>query len=87
MNIRCLLIAPLASGPGFSGEDAYTQTLLVHPPSGVQYIHYQTLLSSGEAWRRTWLSWVYWCVASMKVFSPETWIEFFMLILQKSAFL
>ena len=52
MPLRCLLIGPAETGERASGEDAYVRSLLSHPPQGVKYTHFSTLLAEGRARRQ-----------------------------------
>lgn len=54
-RIRCLLVGPLTKGEGYSGEDAYTQALLSHPPSDVDYIFHEDLVANGQGARVKWM--------------------------------
>jgi len=75
-KIRCLLIAPLANGEGFSGEDAYTQSLLNYPPEGVEYIFHDDLVASGQGWRVPWVHRLFpWLGERRLHILPYTWVQ------------
>lgn len=75
-RIRCLLIAPLARGEGFSGEDAYTELLLRHPPEGVEYVFHDDLVQSGRGWRVPWVHRVFsWLGEQRLGLVPHAWVQ------------
>lgn len=74
--IRCLLIAPLTRGMGFTGEDAYTQSLLENPPDGVEYTFHDDLVAAGRAQRIPWVHSLYaWLGESRLGLLPYTWTQ------------
>lgn len=75
-KLRVLLLSPLTYGPGFSGEDAYTQALLSYPPEGVEYIFHDDLVSSGKAYRNTWIPRIFFNLSEYRLgVLPYSWIQ------------
>ncbi|MDD5772187.1 MAG: glycosyltransferase family 4 protein [bacterium] len=76
MKIKCLLISPLAKkNEGYSGEDAYTENLLKHPPEGVEYYFYKDLIAKGYAKRLKYRSII--IDKLSKCFFKPLWAEYF----------
>jgi glycosyltransferase involved in cell wall biosynthesis len=46
--MRVLLVSPVASGGESNGDMQYTEDLLTHPPSGVEYVSVADALDAGE---------------------------------------
>lgn len=75
-KIRCLLIAPLATGEGYTGEDAYTQTLLSHPPSDVDYVFHEDLVASGHGIRIKWMHALFGLLGENRLgIMPHNWLQ------------
>ena len=76
--INVLLISPRLpiSDRRYSGENAYTDTLLNHPPRGVRYIHYEDLLANGEVRKIRWLYRIGPRLQRVGLLPPDTWIEY-----------
>lgn len=75
--IDVLLVSPRlpASHPSYSGDNAYTETLLRHPPPGVTYVHYEDSIPAGEVARIKWLLNTNYYLTKAAVLPPDTWLE------------
>lgn len=53
--MRVLFVSPRTRTNRYSGEDAYTDSLMAAPPPGVTYVHYEDLIAAGKARRARWV--------------------------------
>lgn len=77
--INVLLVSPLlpATDPRFGGDHGYTQTLLNHPPSGVNYYHHETLIAQGDGRRIRSIQILVHQMRKRKLIAPGLWFETF----------
>ena len=76
--IDVLLVSPrlAVSDQQYSGEHAYTDTLLDYPPDGVRFHHYEDLLSDGRIRK---IKWLYRLGPRLKgggILPPDLWAEY-----------
>lgn len=53
--MRVLLVSPRTRSDRYSGEDAYTDSLMAAPPEGIEYVHHDDLIASGRGKRARWV--------------------------------
>lgn len=77
--IEVLLISPLLSPSDnrFGGDHGYTHSLLDHPPSGVRYVHYESLINSGKGKQIKSIQSLVYRLGRIGVIPPGIWFESF----------
>ena len=76
--LNVLLISPRlpANHKSYSGEHAYTDTLLRYPPPGVRYLHYEDLLATGEVRKIPLLYRIGPRCQKLRLLPPDLWAEY-----------
>lgn len=78
MTIKVLLVSPRLSPADrhYCGEHAYTDTLLQHPPDGIEYYHHEDLLASGQIRKIKWLYRIGPRLKRWGLLPPDLWAEY-----------
>lgn len=76
--IKVLLVSPRLpqTDNRYCGDNAYTDTMLQHPPPGVRYYHYEDLIAQGKMRRIRTLQSLGYYLQRAKVLPPDVWAEY-----------
>lgn len=76
--IDVLLVSPRLppTDTRYAGDNAYTDTLLQYPPSGVRYHHYEDLMATGQVRKLKWLYRIGPRLRHWGILPPDLWAEY-----------
>jgi glycosyltransferase involved in cell wall biosynthesis len=76
--IDVLLVSPRLppADNRYSGDNAYTDTLLQFPPPGVRYHHYEDLMATGQVRKIKWLYRIGPRLVRWGILPPDLWAEY-----------